>query len=107
MRRLGLALALPLLLVIAEQGALLHRLSHTYYSGRALVAHVSDGSGLVDNNDCSACRAFAQVANPVGGFAVLAVVKPAAYLATPDPARPPASTDTPTPRIRGPPLVRS
>jgi hypothetical protein len=104
MRRLGLALLLPVFLVIAEQGALLHKLSHTYYSGRALHAQVSDDSGLVNDNECPECRAFGQIANPVGGATSLPAVKPSTYLPTPDPAYHVATADVPTPRNRGPPL---
>ncbi|MGH8151054.1 MAG: hypothetical protein ACRETB_13910 [Steroidobacteraceae bacterium] len=103
MPRLGLALLLPLFLVIAEQGAMLHKLSHTYYSGRALAAQMSDDSGLIDNNDCPACRAFGQIANPVGSAATLPVVKPSTYLPIPAPAYHVATADTPTHRSRGPP----
>jgi hypothetical protein len=105
MRRLRLALVLPLFLVFAEQGAMLHKLSHTYYSGRALLAQVSDPSGLVDNNQCLECRAFGQIANPVGSAATLPVVKPTTLLPIPDPAYRVATADAPTPRSRGPPLA--
>lgn len=105
MRRSGLALLLPLFLVIAEQGAMLHKLSHTYYSGRTLSAQVSDNSGLIDNDECPTCRAFGQIANPVGSATTLPVVKPSTRLPIPDPTYHVATADTPTPRSRGPPLA--
>ena len=105
MRRLGLALLLPLFLVFAEQGALLHKLSHTYYSGRALHAQMSDDSGLIDNDICPECRAFGQIANPVGGVISLPIVIPSNYLPIPDSAYRVATADAPTPRSRGPPVA--
>lgn len=105
MRRWALALALPLFLVIAEQGAMLHKLSHTYYSGHARAAQVSDDSGLVDNSECPACRSFGQIANPVGGATPLPAVKPSAPLPIAAPAYHVATADAPTARSRGPPLT--
>ncbi len=105
-RRLSIALAFPILLLMAEQGAWLHELSHTYYSGRALHAEMSQGDGLVDNNLCLTCQAFAQVANPVSGAPAPLHVPPATFLRSPDPAYHVVGAETPTPRSRGPPPAR-
>lgn len=106
MRRLSVALAFPLLLLLAEQGAWLHELSHTYYSGRALQAQVSRNDGLVDNSQCLTCQAFAQVASPVSSSASSPTILPATFLRSPDPAYHIVGADAPTPRSRGPPPAR-
>ncbi|MGH8226364.1 MAG: hypothetical protein ACREU3_00445 [Steroidobacteraceae bacterium] len=103
MRRLSFALLLPLFFVFAEQGAMLHKLSHTYYSGRARAAEMSNGSGLIDNSACPACRAFGQIANPVASTTALPVSKPSTYLPVTDPAYHVAIADPLPPRSRGPP----
>ncbi len=106
-RRLRIALVLPFLLLLAEQGAWLHELSHTYYSGRALHARVSQDDGLVDNSLCLTCQAFAQVANPVSGAPPPLDVPRATFLRSPDPAYHILGAEAPTPRSRGPPLARA
>lgn len=107
MRRFTLALALPLLLLFAQQGALLHELSHTYYTGRQLGAQVRHDDQLPDNSVCPACQAFAQVANPVGHSAPVLAVPPAAYLPSPSPTYHIIGAAAPTPRSRGPPPARA
>lgn len=107
MRRFGLALLLPLFLVFAEQGAMLHALSHTYYSARAPIARVSDPSGIVPNSQCPECRAFGQIANPVGSAPSLPIAPPAIHPPTPDATFRIATADPPTPRSRGPPPTGS
>jgi hypothetical protein len=106
MRRITLALALPLLLLFAQQGALLHELSHTYYTGRQLGAQVRQDELLPDNSVCPACQAFAQVTTPVGNSAAIIAVPPAAYLPSPSPAYHIIGAAAPTPRSRGPPPAR-
>ncbi len=107
MRRLSVVLAFPLLLLLVQQGAWLHELSHTYYAGRALGAQLSPDEGLVDNSLCPACQAFAQVASPVSGAPPPLAVPPATFLRTPDPAYHIIAADAPTPRSRGPPSART
>lgn len=107
MNRLRIALVLPFLLLLAEQGAWLHELSRTYYSGRALHARVSQDDGLVDNSLCLTCQAFAQVANPVGGTLPSLAAPPTLYLPSPYSPRPVVGADAPTPRSRGPPSARA
>ncbi len=106
-RRTSIALALPLLLLLAEQGAWLHELTHTYYSGRALHAQVRASEGLCDDSLCLTCQAFAQVANPVGGTLPSLTATPAPYLSSPYSSLPILAADAPTPRSRGPPPARA
>jgi hypothetical protein len=107
MRRLRLALALPLLVLFAQQGALLHELSHVYYSGQILGSQLHQDEQLPDNTLCPTCQAFAQIAHPAVGHAAVLALPPATYLPTPEPSFRNANADAPNPRSRGPPQVRA
>jgi hypothetical protein len=95
-----LALVLPLLLVFAQQGAVLHELSHIHSGGSGQVRYEDN---LVAGKICDVCAAFAQVGNPasapVAALPAVAVVRhyvPAPlYSIVPAEALPP--------RSRGPP----
>ncbi len=107
MRRLRLALALPVLVLFAQQGALLHELTHVYYSAHALGSQLRQDEQLPDDGACPTCQAFAQIAHPAVGSAVIVALPPAAYLPNPDPSYRMADADAPNPRSRGPPQVRT
>jgi hypothetical protein len=107
MRRLRLALALPLLVLFAQQGALLHELSHVYYSGHALGSEMRQDAQLPDDALCPTCQAFAQIAHPASGSAGVPALPLATYLPSPDPSYRTADADAPSPRSRGPPQVRA
>ncbi len=107
MRRFTLALAFPLLLLLAQQGALLHELSHTYYAGHQHGAQVRHDAQLPDDSVCPTCQAFAQVAHPVGNSTAILAVPPAAYLQSPSPTYHIIDAAAPTPRSRGPPTTRA
>ena len=101
MRRLSLPWLLSLLLVFAQQGAVLHELGHLSLGdrtqGSALRAQLpADGS-------CATCEAFAQVANPASGASSTLVASAAVYLPVPAPLYAIIAAATPTPRSRGPP----
>jgi len=107
MRRAHLALLLPLLLVFAQQGGLLHEFSHLHYTGRALGAQLQRDQEHLHNSQCISCQSFSQVANPASGtIAVLAASRTAApshvYA-----CRTLVGEDSPTPRSRGPPQVHA
>jgi hypothetical protein len=104
MRRIHLALLLPLLLALAQHGALLHELSHLSYSVHARAAQAHEDQQLADNSQCTACLAFAQVANP-GGIASLAnAAIPAAAPVHGAPLYRIVAAAAPIPRNRGPPV---
>ena len=105
MDRLRLALALPLLalLLVAQQGAMLHELSHLRADGRALAAHLGDTAAPSDQGPCLTCEAFAQIAHPAVGFAPITAAPAAAIPAAPDPLFSVIGASAPTPRSRGPP----
>jgi hypothetical protein len=66
MRRFSLAWVLSLLLVFAQQGAVLHglgHLSHAAVPAGPQVAQLQES----DSGSCPSCDAFAQVTNPAGG----------------------------------------
>jgi hypothetical protein len=107
MRRIRLALALPLLVLFAQQGAVLHELSHVYYAGQPLGSQLHQDQQLPDNSLCPTCQGFAQVAHPAVGFAALHIPPSAPHLRTPDPAYRMAPADAPRPRSRGPPQIRA
>jgi hypothetical protein len=103
LRRLSLAWLLSLLLVFAQQGAVLHELGHLsqggHDAGATLRAHPQPASGAA----CQTCEAYAQVANPAASGPTTVPLDPAAFIRTPDPSHTIAGTDSPTPRSRGPP----
>lgn len=104
MQRLRLALLLPLMLVLAQQGAVLHELSHLYYTGSpAGGAQLSEDRLLGDNSQCSACLAFAQVANPAAASLASLPALPPPPLTLPEPHYSIVAALPPTPRSRGPP----
>jgi hypothetical protein len=100
-RRLSLPWVLSLLLVFAQQGAVLHELGHLSLgerdAGSALRAL------LPADGPCATCEAYAQLANPVAGAAHTLSAPAPVYLPTPAPVYAIIAADTPTPRSRGPP----
>jgi hypothetical protein len=96
---------LALLLVLDQQGALLHELSHLQHSAGASGVTLHAAEHPADDLRCPTCEAFAQIANPASGAVHAVPVCPAAFLPTPDPCYSIAGALAPTPRSRGPPRV--
>jgi hypothetical protein len=97
-----LALVFPLLLVFAQQGAMLHELSHIYPVGSAQVRYEND---LLAGKICDICAAFAQVGNPASAsVAVLPAVATVCHY-VPAPLYSIVATEALPPRSRGPPRV--
>jgi hypothetical protein len=101
-RRLNIAWLLSLLLVFAQQGAVLHELGHLSHGDRGSAPALRADVQLLDSA-CSTCAAFAVVANPASGAANTLVASAAVHLPTPAPIYAIVAADTPTPRNRGPP----
>jgi hypothetical protein len=104
MRRLSLTWVLSLLLVFAQQGAVLHglgHLSHAAAQNDAQLSQVQQG----DSGSCPSCDAFAQVTNPAGAPAAAAVLPTARLFAEIPPSHPFTGAYALTPRSRGPPPV--
>lgn len=96
------ALWLWLLLITAQQGAVVHELSH-FYGLDAAGSHLETG-GAADPA-CALCPAFAQVATPAvtHAFHVPPLIRAEAER-FPELTLRASETELPTPRSRGPPL---
>jgi hypothetical protein len=100
--RIRLALILPLLLVFAQQGAMLHELSHLRNAGSTPVRYEANSLG---DKLCETCAAFSQVGNPASApTANLASVEVAKHVAS-EPTYSIVGAQAPAPRSRGPPHV--
>jgi hypothetical protein len=102
MRRFRLALALPLLLVFAQQGAMLHELSHIYRTGGPQQRY--EGT-LLQGKLCQTCLAFEQVGNPASAANSALPAVPAAHIYVPAPQFSIIAEQAPIPHSRGPPRV--
>ncbi|HEV7614183.1 MAG TPA: hypothetical protein VGO37_20060 [Steroidobacteraceae bacterium] len=101
MRHLVKCLALLLLLLVAQQGAVVHELSHGWGVGGT---DLKVAAGVADTT-CALCPAFAQVNTPAfsHSFHIPLLVRTALALS----AQPPHAlidTAVPRPRSRGPPV---
>ena len=107
MRRFRIALALPLLVLLAQQGAVLHELSHLYYAGQATGPQLRPDDQLPDNDSCPTCQSFSQVAHPATASVAAFIVPSAVHVPYSDP--PPCLTgaEAPSPRSRGTPQARA
>ena len=97
-----LALVLPLLLVFAQQGAMLHELSHIQPVGTGQVRYENNAlAGKI----CDICAAFAPVGNPASAsVAVLPTVATIRHY-VPAPLYSIVAAEALPPRSRGPPRV--
>jgi hypothetical protein len=105
LRRLTLSILMPLLLLLSQQGALQHELSHVHVPSVSADAGPQARAADLDTDLCLACLAFAQV----GGLArfdvpVVPAVDSLAYHFAPEPVRHVAELALPVARSRGPPL---
>jgi hypothetical protein len=100
--RIRFALILPLLLVFAQQGAMLHELSHIHAAGSDQGRYEND---LLAGKFCDTCAAFAQVGNPASAtVAVLPAVATVRHY-VPAPLYSIVAAEALPPRSRGPPHV--
>jgi hypothetical protein len=103
MRNVFKALGLLLLLMMAQQGAVDHELSHFSPTGQAGLR--IDAGGVVDTT-CALCPAFAQVVTPTFGHSFN--IPPLLYITsqlTPEPRFVAVNAAVPRPRNRGPPSL--
>jgi len=105
MRRLALLLTLPLLLLLAQQGALLHELSHAYYVSHAQGPQASTGDTLPDNAQCVTCQTFGQLAYAASASAPPLQDRLTSALRIAPPLATLPATHPPIPRSRGPPQL--
>ena len=97
------ALTLVLLLLTAQQGAVMHELGHV---SAARSSAVNAGSGGVADGACALCPAFAQAASPAfsHSFHIPLLVRTEAERSA-APQIGIVDTAVPTPRSRGPPSL--
>lgn len=93
-------LGLLLLLVVAQQGAVVHELSHVSGGNSAL-----NVSSSVFDSSCAQCPAFAQVVSPAfsHSFYVPSLIR-TAYEVSAEPIFAAVDIAVPRPRNRGPPV---
>jgi hypothetical protein len=97
------ALSLLLLLLLAQQGAVVHELSHVFHAGDVQIK-VESGGGA--DTTCALCPAFAQVATPGVSHAFHApLLGRAAVLRAAQLAFSAIDASVPKPRSRGPPSL--
>jgi hypothetical protein len=103
MRNVYKALSLFLLLLTAQQGAVVHELSHLSGADRAQVR--VDAGGSADTT-CALCPAFAQAASPTfsHSFQIPLLARIGLQL-TPEPRFVGVDASVPRPRSRGPPSL--
>ena len=103
MRHVYKALSLFLLLLTAQQGAVVHELSHLSGADQSRVR--VDAGGTVDTS-CALCPAFAQAASPTfsHSFQIPLLVRMELQL-TPEPRFADVDAPVPPPRSRGPPSL--
>jgi hypothetical protein len=101
MRNVYKALSLLLLLLMAQQGAVDHELSHFADTNQARLS--IDGGGVADAT-CTLCAAFAQVVTPSfsHSFYIPSLIRTTSQL-NPEPRIVAVNAAVPRPRSRGPP----
>lgn len=103
MRQLFKSLGLLLLLMVAQQGAVVHELSHVSGASNGELRVQSDGAA---DTTCALCPAFAQVVTPAfsHSFHIPPLVRFALERVT-EPRYAAIDAAVPRPRSRGPPFL--
>jgi hypothetical protein len=96
---------MALLVLLAQQGALLHELGHLTEAAHASGLALQPAAPLLEGGVCPTCEAFSQVANPAAAHAVHPALCLPALALTPAPGYAIVLAEAPTPRSRGPPQV--
>lgn len=104
MKQVFKALGLLLLLMVAQQGAMVHELSHV--SSANNVELLVQSGGTADDATCALCPAFAQVVTPAfsHSFHIPLLVRFAPERVT-EPRYAAIDAAVPRPRSRGPPSL--
>jgi hypothetical protein len=110
MKHLNKVLALWLLLLTAQQGAVVHELSHFFDAdGVSLQADkggAADRTGDTADRTCTLCPVFAQATTPAFSHAIhIPLLVRADATRFSEPQYEAIDTAVPTPRSRGPPSV--
>ena len=102
--RLRLILLLPLLMLLAQQGAWLHQLDHAAYSTQHQVL-AQQASDADNGSSCPTCQAFGQISFTAAATLSAAAFLTPGYLPGPEPRVVILATTQPVPRSRGPPSI--
>jgi hypothetical protein len=100
--RFHLALVLPLLLVFAQQGAMLHELGHIHADGSSEIRYEK---AALAAKLCDTCAAFAQIGNPASASIAVLPAAAAAHHYVPEPVYSIVAAEAPPSRSRGPPRI--
>jgi hypothetical protein len=101
--RLAILTVSAFLLLLVQQGAVLHELSHVYYTAQHCGAQLSNDQQRPDTEHCPVCRSFAQVGASICGADHCLDLAPAAQLRVPASVYSIIGAKAPTARSRGPP----
>jgi hypothetical protein len=102
MSRIRVVFALAVLLVVAQQGAMLHELSHVYRSG---APELQNKATFLDGKLCETCLAFAQAGTAASGTMLLLPLVAVVRHVSPEPQYSIIAASAPAPRSRGPPIL--
>jgi hypothetical protein len=103
MRNVYKALGLFLLLLTAQQGAVVHELSHLSGADRA---HVRADAGAAADAPCALCPAYAQVVTPAFSHSLqIPLLLHMGSQLAPEPRFVAVDASVPRPRSRGPPSL--
>jgi hypothetical protein len=104
-RRMRASLLLPLLLILSQQGAWLHELSHAAYAAHPHQVAVQQSQDSLENGVCPGCQSFGQLSSALAS-AVAAVAAPVIPLCPQiEPQYSNPAAQRPAHRNRGPPLL--
>ena len=100
-----LTLLLPLLMLLAQQGAWLHQLSHVAYSAHVRQVQASGSDHFLGNDQCPTCQSFSLVSFTASPELPELAFLASSFLRSPEQQFIVLGIDRPTPRSRGPPSV--
>ncbi len=104
-RRMRVCLLLPLLLVLSQQGAWLHQLSHAAYAANPHQATLQQAQNSLENGVCPSCQSFGQLGCALSG-SIAAIAAPLlAHCPHSELQYSSPSAQLPAPRNRGPPIL--
>jgi hypothetical protein len=102
MNRIRWIFALAVFLVFAQQGAMLHELSHIHRAGSEQIRYAGS---LPGGKLCETCVAYAQVGNPALASIAILPFFAAVHHDVSEPIYVIIAAEAPPPRSRGPPRV--
>ena len=98
-------LLLPVLMLLAQQGAWLHQLSHAAYSAHVRQVQAIGSAHFLDNEQCPTCQSFSEVSFTASPELPELAFLASSFLRSAEQPFIVLGVDRPTPRSRGPPSV--